>query len=774
MQAARSGSITDSEPRSWFTGRRDEVNQVVGWVTHAQPGICVVTGSAGTGKSAIVGRVVSAADQDERRVLEAAGPLGHNDPHVGRIQAHVHARGRTADQVAGLLADHLTETVSLDFDDEGDTVTAAGLVAAIANHTANSRFPVVIVVDGLDEARDQALSIVDELLTPLAATCTVIVSTRDITALRMPSAAQSTATDPAAPTQPTTVRLIAELAPADTLNLDAPQWQGSARSAMHDYLTARLAYVFPSMDATLVAQAVVGGAQGRPTRPPLSDEPFLLVRIVADQLVDHPIDTSCPGWDAQLPTSIQQALDADLARVPAPAHRQLPGVWTPQRFARSLLTSLTWGMGAGFPREEWQSVASAPTGIDVQAADIVWLLESMSRHIVQDTDASEAVYRIAHQSLADHLRPAFVPSHTQPFDPALIGVCKALTEKYAFLLDSGLPAERPSYLRRYAYQHASAAGSFGLDMLRDVATKGGGAGLLPDLASASLSVSATFGQFGLRHEALPPTEEAVTLYRELAEHNPAYLPDLASSLNNLGGRLSNLGRRDEALPPTEEAVTLRRELAEHNPAYLPDLASSLNNLGGRLSNLGRRDEALPPTEEAVTLRRELAEHNPAYLPDLASSLNNLGISLSNLGRRDEALPPVEEAVTLYRQLAELNPAYLPDLAGSLTNLGIHLSELGRRDEALPPVEEAVTLYRQLAEHNPAHLPNLAKSLLTLAILANEHADQTRALASTSEGLAITSALAQAHPAAFAGLHQAAQQLAAMIRSQPNDDGTSTP
>ncbi|MEZ5382632.1 MAG: tetratricopeptide repeat protein [Microthrixaceae bacterium] len=109
-------------------------------------------------------------------------------------------------------------------------------------------------------------------------------------------------------------------------------------------------------------------------------------------------------------------------------------------------------------------------------------------------------------------------------------------------------------------------------------------------------------------------------------------------MNNLGARLSELGRRTEALEPTQEAVTLYRELAADNPAYLNDLAMSLNNLGIRLSELGRRTEALEPTQEAVTLRRELAADNPAYLNDLAGSLNNLSIRLSELGRGDEAPP----------------------------------------------------------------------------------------------------------------------------------------
>ena len=56
-------------------------------------------------------------------------------------------------------------------------------------------------------------------------------------------------------------------------------------------------------------------------------------------------------------------------------------------------------------------------------------------------------------------------------------------------------------------------------------------------------------------------------------------PFRANALNNLSIYLSNLGRRAEALPPTEEAVRIYRELAKTNPAFRPDLARSLTNLG---------------------------------------------------------------------------------------------------------------------------------------------------------------------------------------------------
>jgi tetratricopeptide (TPR) repeat protein len=109
-------------------------------------------------------------------------------------------------------------------------------------------------------------------------------------------------------------------------------------------------------------------------------------------------------------------------------------------------------------------------------------------------------------------------------------------------------------------------------------------------------------------------------------------------LDHLGIRFSALGRPAEALATTEEAVTIWRELAAANPdRYRPDLAASLTNLGACLWDLGRPAEALPVTEEAVAIRRELAAANPdRYRPDLARSLTNLAEILEALGRKAES------------------------------------------------------------------------------------------------------------------------------------------
>ncbi|OLL15540.1 hypothetical protein BKH32_03180 [Actinomyces oris] len=118
-----------------------------------------------------------------------------------------------------------------------------------------------------------------------------------------------------------------------------------------------------------------------------------------------------------------------------------------------------------------------------------------------------------------------------------------------------------------------------------------------------------------------------------------YTPKLAMSLGNLAAFLSGLGRLGEALEASQDAVGLYRKLAQDSPAaYTPDLAMSLGNLATILSGLGRSGEALEVDQEAVGLYRDLALASPAaYTPDLARSLNNLAYILSKEGQYEEAL-----------------------------------------------------------------------------------------------------------------------------------------
>ncbi|HEX5493520.1 MAG TPA: tetratricopeptide repeat protein [Mycobacteriales bacterium] len=593
LLAARGGVDSD---RSWFTGRTDEMDQVVSWVGVGRPGVYVVTGSAGTGKSAIVGRVVSMADPDERsRLLTQSPRWEHADPGERAVHAHVHARGLTADRAAETLAGQLVHRGVLPVQEEPRN--AAELVGQVQRMVERGAAPPVVVIDGLDEARDQAFDIAEDLISRLSRHAVVIVSTREMSR-----------GDGKLP-------LVATLAPAETIDLDDPAVLVRGRDDLRRYLMTRLAGVSEFMDAGLVAEHVAAGASMT------GDRPFLLARLVTDQLRAEPVDTSAPDWTSRISASTEAAFDTDLARVAEPAG---PPRWSGSAgvaLARRLLTALTWAFGAGLPEEEWLTVANVLPAEAAEPADappcdrddLTWLLDQLGRYVVQDGEAGVAVYRLAHQTLADHLHPPYQPNHDHPFDPAALPVATALLTRYATLLAAGLDPTAPAYLWRYAHRHVATAGPPALDALRALAADH--AALLPDVAMAALAIADQFGEWGRRAEAVAPTEEAVRLRRELAGTNPAFLPGLAGALNNLGIRYGEVGRRVEAVAPTEEAVRVFRALAGTNPAFLPDLAMALNNLGICYGEVGRRVEAVAPTEEAVRVYRELAGTNPAFLPE---------------------------------------------------------------------------------------------------------------------------------------------------------------
>ena len=270
---------------------------------------------------------------------------------------------------------------------------------------------------------------------------------------------------------------------------------------------------------------------------------------------------------------------------------------------------------------------------------------------------------------------------------------------------------------------------------------------------ASLSNHALrLSESGRVEEAVPLSEEAIDLSRQLVAVDPGFRPGLATALNNYSAQLEKMGRQAEAVFVSEEALALRRALvAVDRDVFLPALAMSLSNHSTLLEKLGQRNGALPAGQEAVGLYRELAAENPgAYLPALAKGLTNHAVLLAKTGLRTEAMPISEEALTLCRDLAQLNPdAYLPDLAKSLANHATRLAERGRNAAAEAASAEAVKIYRELAAVNrEAYLSDLAISLTNHAIWLEETGQFAEAVKASEEAVALCRELANINRTAY--------------------------
>jgi tetratricopeptide (TPR) repeat protein len=93
------------------------------------------------------------------------------------------------------------------------------------------------------------------------------------------------------------------------------------------------------------------------------------------------------------------------------------------------------------------------------------------------------------------------------------------------------------------------------------------------------------------------------------------------SLNNLGNRFSRLGRREDALAASQEAVDIYRSLAQARPdAFLPDLAMSLGALSQSFVSAERAGEAASATHEGLAIVVSFLERHPQAFSTLAAAL----------------------------------------------------------------------------------------------------------------------------------------------------------
>ena len=144
--------------------------------------------------------------------------------------------------------------------------------------------------------------------------------------------------------------------------------------------------------------------------------------------------------------------------------------------------------------------------------------------------------------------------------------------------------------------------------------------------------------------------------RDLAATGPQqHEPILGTALNVHSARLSWLGRREDALAAVDEAVTIYRRLADARPdAFLSDLAMSLNNQANMLGYLGRHEDALAAIDDALQLVLPVLERAQYSLPDAGLRL------MQNYVKRCQAAEREPDSHTMQRMHTVLASAGVVD------------------------------------------------------------------------------------------------------------------
>ena len=135
-------------PAWHFTGRVDERRQIVHWLNTTADGMLVVTGRAGSGKSAILGMLLASSDP---AFVDALTHLGY--PAIADDLRAAEDAFTAAIQLSGLTITDAVHAISTAAPNAEPTSDADALAAALADRPTGSS-PLTLLLDALDESRD--------------------------------------------------------------------------------------------------------------------------------------------------------------------------------------------------------------------------------------------------------------------------------------------------------------------------------------------------------------------------------------------------------------------------------------------------------------------------------------------------------------------------------------------------------------------------------------------------------------------------------------------
>ncbi|MFG2333359.1 hypothetical protein ACGFMM_27560 [Streptomyces sp. NPDC048604] len=434
---ARRGLGSEVGELSWrFLGRGDDRDALAGWLAEHRSGLLVLTGRAGSGKSALLGDVLLRANADLSELLphlSRAGFVsqdGETSPELPEFDATLHLTGATVHDVTSRLAQALAIEVPSDAlypVERSQALVRASRSAARPDRTYT------LLADALDEAHEPLLiaGLLRELGTQTG--IRIVVGSR-------PSSSE-------APDRPPR---------ADEDLLDAlgqgeehvhVQWLRRDAQALTEFVTQRLE---PARDAFPGAPEAFQDAVRRAAVLIVGDEEadrhFLYAELAVHEILADPglLTADRVGELAELLRGDHRTLfAAALRRLGARHPRALP-----------LIEALAHAQGRGLPRADriWATAASAlgegpadPAGPD----DIDDVLRAAAPYIMLDGEDGQSVHRLAHRTFAEYFTEAGAQDAGER--------AQRITDALVRLADDE-PGRLNPYLERHLSGHAAAAG----------------------------------------------------------------------------------------------------------------------------------------------------------------------------------------------------------------------------------------------------------------------------------------------------------------------------
>jgi WD40 repeat protein len=353
---------------SLFTGRTEVLRDLALWLANPDKRERIVIGRRGSGKSAVLARLVALADPEERPGVVLGGAAEDTLPPLRSIRVAINARGRSVDDVVAAIAKWT----------DADGRSAADLRASLSSHVGAR--PPVVLIDALDEAKD-----------PLALAHTVVEPLAQAGAARF---------------------VIGVLSNSDRGVLESLRRVGVERDLDSEYLEERdleeyvrrtleesgpKAYEDHPAVAERVARAVARRAQPS----------FLVGRLVAHSLcLETTVQDPPPD---EFPDSVAGAMARYLAQL---AETSAASSGKPRdevdNTLRDLMSALAHGHGLGLPAHgpHWPAVARAVSyRDDYTERDSRWVFDTARAYLKESRGTGDVPrVQLSHQALVDYLR----------------------------------------------------------------------------------------------------------------------------------------------------------------------------------------------------------------------------------------------------------------------------------------------------------------------------------------------------------------------------------
>ncbi|MEU6611959.1 AAA family ATPase [Streptomyces shenzhenensis] len=443
----------------YFTGRISHVRRLTEFLEGGS-GTLVVTGEAGSGKSALLARVVTLSaptfrsDERYRSYIEAIPP----DLLVpeGAVDAAVLARNTDVDELAAALYTALTDKPPAG----GRAITPLDqlLDHVLATVRQKSR-PLTIVIDGIDEARNPRW-IVTNLIRRLADQWT----DDGQPAVRMLLGVRSAQVGTVGRLRPSQDR-ASDLLDLLVRSTDADEPLRTDTGTAGDveaYASTLLRTLFDSSDSSEHPDprrlGEVAAAVAEVVAPSFLDTRLAVEALHARGRLPDPDD---PEWRRTLRQGTQELLRQDIAVIQR--HTGLAAEHVVQ-----VLRATAFAQGTGLPwAEVWPCAVAALAGGDVTPDSVIRGVQEsrLKGYLTTGVEDDRYVYRPIHERVSEVLREnsqVLLGAEAAPSTPEVVaaGVREAhrqLADAFSDLQETKNVPPHP-YLRHHLIQHAAAGG----------------------------------------------------------------------------------------------------------------------------------------------------------------------------------------------------------------------------------------------------------------------------------------------------------------------------